>query len=59
MYNPHGYCMNFCSPLLTGGLGESKRCTPISGVLSFQSVHGAEPQWNASTNASVTVAVSG
>ena len=35
MYSPHGYCMNFCSPLLTGGLGESKRCTPISGGAEF------------------------
>ena len=59
MYGPHGYCMNFCSPLLTGGRCEWKKCIRLSGVLSFQGVHDAEPQWNVSTNASVTAAVNG
>ena len=35
----------------------SMRVKEVYSVLSFQGVHGAEPQWNASTNDSVTVAV--
>ena len=34
-------------------------CSYKWGVLYFHYVHGAEPQWNAGTNASVTDAVKG
>ena len=56
MYYPHEYYMSFCSPLLTDGRGEWKLYALIGGVLSFQSVHGAEPPWSVSTSSSATAA---
>ena len=57
MYCPHGCYMSFCSPLLTDGLGKYKLYARIGGVLSFQSVHDAEPPWSVSTSSSATTVV--
>ena len=59
VYGPRGCCMSFYSPLLTGGHGKWKRYIRLSGERNFQGIHGAEPLWNANTNASATDAANG
>lgn len=54
MYDPHGHCMSFCSPLLTDGRGRLKQFVSIRTGTNFPAVQGVELLWNESTNSSAT-----